>query len=330
MTEEGSKTSHASILAKALGIPSVTGVVGICDELRPGTPLLVDGCAGTVMMEPSERAMAAFSKSREDYERSSTTATDAEDVMCATRDGHDVELQANLGRVAEAAEVRLHHLQGVGLFRTEFLFLDRSVAPTLELQREVYGQVAAGLAGLPLVIRTLDLGGDKQPLFLAVPSQHNPNIGLRGLRFALREEGMLRVQLGAILDVAQEHPVSVMFPMVVAGDDLARAIDLLHRVAAERQCAKLPPIGAMIETPSSVFALPEILRQSDFVSIGTNDLTQFILAADRDAADLLDEFSVLHPAVLRAIEMIVKQAASANQPVTVCGEAAGRYLAGEY
>jgi phosphoenolpyruvate-protein phosphotransferase len=323
ITEEGSKTSHAAILAKALGIPAVTGVTRACEHIVPGCRVLVDGTRGKVMIAPSASARATFERDRDAYRRVSAVATEMESAECCTQDGTVIELHANLGRIAEASDVRVHHLSGVGLFRTEVLFMQSDSSPTLKAQETAYRRVAEELDGLPLVIRTFDLGGDKQPGFLTAPSEHNPNIGLRGLRFALREDELFRTQLAAILHVARDHPVSVLFPMVVAGDDLLRAIEIMHQVAAEHDCPTRPSVGAMIETPSSIFALPEIVRACDFLSIGTNDLTQFMLAADRDAVDLLDEFSILHPSVLRAVDMIIEEAAAADLPVSICGEAAG-------
>jgi phosphoenolpyruvate-protein kinase (PTS system EI component) len=183
--------------------------------------------------------------------------------------------------------------------------------------------VAEALDGLPLVIRTLDLGGDKQPAFLPPPAEHNPMLGLRGLRFALHEESLLRTQLAAILAVARDHPVRVMFPMVLGGGDLAAAIGVLEAVAREAGDGPVPPVGAMIETPSAIFALQDIVRRVDFLSIGTNDLTQFLLVADRDSVALIDDYSVLHPSVLRAIRSVVTAAAEAGKPLSICGEAAG-------
>ncbi len=323
VTERCGRTSHAAILAKALGIPAVSDLKGICGRVRHGTGLLVDGVSGSVIVSPSADQIASFTRDRSAYENALRSALEEETRECITRDGVTIELLANLGRVHEASEVREHGLAGVGLFRTEVLFLEHEVPPTLDVHRQAYRQVAETLEGLPLVIRTLDLGGDKHPAFLPTQPEHNPMLGLRGLRFALHEQELLRTQLAAILDISRDYPVRILFPMVLGGADLAAAIDVVRDVARQAGHTTTPPIGAMIETPSALFALDEITRQTDFLSIGTNDLTQFLLVADRDAVELIDDYSMLHPSVLRAIRSVVMAAGRSGTPLSVCGEAAG-------
>lgn len=321
--ERCGRTSHAAILAKALGIPAVGDLHGIAAGVRAGATLLVDGLNGTVISRPSPVASRQFSTERRTYDEAMSAALIEESRACVTRDGVRFTLLANIGRVAEAPGVRQHHLEGVGLFRTEVLFLDCATPPSFEVHRDAYVRVAEALDGLPMVVRTLDLGGDKQPAFMPTLPGHNPTLGLRGLRYALREQHLLRTQLAALIDVARNHPVRVLFPMVLGGDDLGRAIEVLREAASERGADTLPPIGAMIETPSSLFALDEILPQVSFLSLGTNDLTQFMLAADREAADLIDDYSLLHPSVLRAVHQVASRARRDGCPVSVCGEAAG-------
>ncbi len=321
--ERCGRTSHAAILAKALGIPAVADLDGITAAVRPGTRLLVDGQKATVTASPTTSSARTFAGERKTYEAALSSALVEEREACVTRDGVRITLLANIGRVNEAAGVREHHLEGVGLFRTEILFLNCASPPAFDVHLDAYRQVAETLDGLPLVVRTLDLGGDKHPAFLPAHPQRNPLLGLRGLRYALRERTMLRTQLAALIDVARDHPVRVLFPMVLGGDDLGRAIEVLREAATDRGADTLPPVGAMIETPSALFALDEILPQVSFISLGTNDLTQFMLAADRDAADLVDDYSLLHPSVLRAVSLVASRAGSVGCPVSVCGEAAG-------
>jgi phosphoenolpyruvate-protein phosphotransferase len=323
VTERCGLTSHSAILAKALGIPAVSDIKDVCERIRSGASLLVDGVSGTVVIRPEESETDRFRCLRDSYEEELAAARAEETGACLTRDGVRIELHANLGRVSEATEVRAHALDGVGLFRTEVLFLDHRSPPTFDEQRDTYRQVAEALDGLPLVIRVLDLGGDKHPAFLPEHPEHNPTLGLRGLRFALKEQKLLRTQLSAILDVARHAPVRIMFPMVLGGSALKAAIDILEEVAAQAGVSRRPPVGPMIETPSALFSLDEILAQSDFLSIGTNDLTQFMLAADRDATELIEDYSMLHPSVLRAIRGVVLKAEAAGKPLGVCGEAAG-------
>ena len=324
VTEQGGKDSHTAILARSLGIPAVTGLFDVTSQVQAGMHLLVDGQAGRVTIAPSASELAEFSKASEDYQRS--TAANAADEMlpCLTQDGIEISLFGNIGRPEEVEQTGLHNLSGVGLYRTEFLFLESQECPSFETQCEIYAQAAKVLNGQPLVIRTFDLGGDKLPPFLTShPSVPHPSRHLRGLRFSLAERLLFETQLRAIVQVAQAADVRLLFPMVIGSDDFSRAVAAVDEVIDKLGAPRRPPLGAMIETPAALFALEEILELADFVSIGTNDLTQYMLAADRDAADLTDECTPWHPAVLRAIKRVVDTAAAKDCPVCVCGEEAG-------
>ncbi len=323
VTEQGGENSHAAILARALGIPAVTGVVGAVSQIDSGSQLLVDGQAGLVTIMPTDSAAGDFAILKQHYDEAASAAELAERLDCITLDGTRVSLLANINRVEEVSLVARHHLDGVGLFRTEFMYMDSVEAPTIERQAEVYRQMLVALGEAPLVIRTLDLGGDKVPAFLVTQREANPNLGLRGLRFSLDHPELLRTQLRAIMAAAAGRRLRLMFPMVLGEGDLRAAIEQIHEVAKEIGVDSVPPIGAMIETPSALFALPQILQQVDFVSIGTNDLTQFLLAADRNAVELASDYSVLHPSVLRAIRHVVQACFEAGRDLCVCGEAAG-------
>jgi phosphoenolpyruvate-protein phosphotransferase len=323
ITETGGETGHAAILARALGIPAVTGIADATLVITPGMPLLIDGQTGEVVLEPDPEQLHASIASRKGYERQTLAAIDAEACECTTGDGIQVHLFANIGRPVEVHEVAAHHLEGVGLFRTEYLFLDEPAAPSFERQRDIYREAAATLESLPLVIRTLDLGGDKWPSFLKPRFEANPNLGVRGLRFSLMSaEDLFRTQIRAILHTATMHDVRVMLPMVLGRADLLHAAGIIEDVARKEGVGSPPPLGALIETPAAVFAIDEILAACDFVSIGTNDLTQFMLAADRNALAMIDDYTVLHPSVLRAVQLVIDAAQTAGKPATVCGEAA--------
>ena len=323
ITEQGGETGHAAILARSLGIPYVIGLADATNRIADGSHLLVDGQTGEVWVAPESCARSTFARHKSAYEREGALALSEEHIPCVTLDGVGVSLHANIGRVAEVADVVRHHLDGVGLFRTEYLFLDERQAPSLERQQQVYVDVLAALGGRPLVIRTLDLGGDKRPLFLAPHFEANPKLGLRGLRFSLTEAvELFHTQLRAIVHASKRGDVRVLFPMVLGGHDLRQAIAVLERICRDEGCVRPLKIGAMVETPAAVFSLPEILNVVDFVSVGTNDLTQFMLAAERGALDLLGDSSVFHPAVLRAVSEVVRQASAREKSVTVCGEAA--------
>ena len=320
VTEVGGETSHVAILARALGIPAVTGVEDAVRIIPQGEWVLVDGDLGEVTIAPSEQRSKSFAIRSKDW--ADRLASDPSRVSqpCRTRDGERIELHANIGRVEEAVEVRRCALDGVGLFRTEFLFLDSPEAPSFERQVYAYRRVIEALDGLPLVIRTLDLGGDKIPLFLAPHAERNPSLGLRGLRLCLREPDLFDTQLRAVAEAAASAAVRVLFPMVLGDADLREA---KLRVEAAARGGRQIEIGAMIETPAAVFLIDRILDDVDFVSLGTNDLTQFVLAADRDAVELIDGYSVLHPSVLHAIDRVVRAARDRGKRVSVCGEAAG-------
>ncbi|WP_333843971.1 phosphoenolpyruvate--protein phosphotransferase [Pelomicrobium sp.] len=323
VTEQGGWTSHAAILARSLGVPAVTGAQQATAEIEPGARLLVDGEAGMVWIVPSEEDLARFTVCKERYEQAASLAAAEERQACVTRDGVPIRLYANIARPQEAVEVARHYLDGVGLFRTEYLFLGESEPPGFERQREAYRLAAELLAGRPLVLRTLDLGADKNPPYLAARFPVNPSLGLRGLRLCLAAEGLFRTQLRAILANFPRYDVRILFPMVLGAGDLQRALAVLRSVAAEVGLERLPPVGALVETPSAVFTIAEITRHVDFLSIGTNDLTQYVLAADRNALEMFEDCSILHPAVLRAVKTVVQAAAAARRPVCVCGEAAG-------
>lgn len=319
VTEVGGETSHVAILARALGIPAVTAVEDASRVITPGEWVVVDGDLGEVTLSPSHQRWESFSirsKSRSDR----VGLTSRNSVPCRTRDGERIELHANIGRVEEAVEVRRHELDGVGLFRTEFMFLDSREPPSFERQVNAYRHVIEALDGRPFVIRTLDLGGDKIPLFLAPHAERNPSLGLRGLRFSLRETELFDTQLRAVAHAAASAPIRVLFPMVLGDADLREA---KLRLEAAAEGGRQLEIGAMIETPAAVFLIDRILDEVDFVSLGTNDLTQFVLAADRDAVELIDGYSVLHLSVLHAIDRVVRAARDRGKRVSVCGEAAG-------
>jgi phosphotransferase system enzyme I (PtsI) len=323
VTERGGETGHAAILARALGIPAVTGVAEATRVAAVGMPVLLNGLTGEVVFDPSPQQRADFLVVMHRYDAASRQAFSEEVRECITSDGARIELYANIGRPEEVEQIAAHHLEGVGLFRTEYLFLDDPHPPSLERQTDVYRRIAAALDGRPLVIRTLDLGGDKRPAFLAAQFEANPNLGIRGLRFSLlATQELFRTQIRALLRLSREFAVQIMLPMVLGGGDLRQAREVIEQVATEEGIDNLPSLGALVETPAAVFAIQEVLAACDFISIGTNDLTQFILAADRNALALIDDYTVLHPAVLRAIRQVLLAAAESGKPAAVCGEAA--------
>ena len=324
VAEQGGKNSHTAILARSFGIPAVTGIARVTAHIQPGMCVLVDGCAGEVLVNPSPSEVARFSELKREFDRSATATAAGEALPCVTQDGISISLLGNIGLTEEVEHIQEHRLGGVGLFRTEFLFLESHEPPSFQRQLDIYKRVAEALGDRPLVIRTFDLGGDKTPPFLESPdADPHPSLALRGLRFSLAERRLFETQLRALVQVAQEHDVRVLFPMVIGRHDLSRACAALADVIKDLGVPRRPLLGAMVETPAALFALEEILELADFLAIGTNDLTQYMLALDRDEAELSEECTPWHPLVLRAIRQVIKAAAAKGRPVCVCGEEAG-------
>lgn len=323
VSEFGGEFSHTAILARSLGIPAITGIAGAISQVKPGMRLLVNGESGRVI-EPSQSDIHEFAIAKLEYENRMSLIAMDDHLPSVTVDGVDVCLRGNVCLPAEVAAVEEHHLAGVGLFRTEFLFIESHDRPSFDLQVETYSEIARSVGNLPLVIRTYDLGGDKLPPFLVSEcSKATSSIHLRGLRFSLAERDLMETQLRAILQAAQLSDIRILFPMIIGSDDFARAILAVDKVAENLGVPRRPPVGAMLETPAALFALDEILELADFAAVGTNDLTQYLLASDRTLAHGTDDCSAMHPAVLRAIKKIVEAAEVRKCPLCVCGEEAG-------
>jgi len=323
VTERGGTSSHAAILARALGIPSITGIPQISSKVSNGDWMLIDAQIGTVTISPTTAKSKHFHSLKKKYDDFSSYAQLHESEECVTKDGVRIKLFANIGRAEEADLVPMHNLEGIGLFRTEYLFFETDKPPTLRKHLTAYKKVAKTIKDRPIVIRTLDLGGDKKPFFMTREFEANPNLGCRGLRFSLLQKRLFITQLRAILRANLNSDIRVMFPMVLGAADLNEAVAVLHEVAAQEKITRLPRTGAMIETPAAIFEIDEIMKVVDFLSIGTNDLTQFILAADRNSLEMVDHYSVLHPAVIKAITKVIEKANTCNCPLAVCGEDAG-------
>lgn len=324
VVEHAGRYSHTGILARSLCIPAVGGIHNATVQIRPGDHLLVDGETGRVTVSPTPAETEFFAARKRDCELFAQAAEADEALDCVTEDGVDVSLLANVGRLDEIDEVVAHHFDGVGLFRTEFIYLESRHRPTFEDQIAIYRSAAERLVDRPLVIRTFDLGGDKLPPFLTSgQGAINPHMHLRGLRFSLAEKQLFETQLRAIVELAQGRDVRILLPMVIGSHDFSLAVNAIERAMDAISAERRPLVGAMIETPAALFALDEILEMVDFVSIGTNDLMQYMLAADRDVAVPSDGFTALHPAMLRAVNQVVTAAAAIGCPVCVCGEEAG-------
>lgn len=321
-TEEGGETSHAAILARALGVPAVTAVPHLMRHVHSGMTLLINAEEGEVVISPESTQITAFSERMQRWEDDTRESVAAESLNCTTLDGVTISLLGNVARPEESLQVMKHRLDGIGLLRTEFLFLDSSAPPSVEFQTQVYRQIVDAVPGKTIVVRTLDMAGDKHPRYLAAEFDHQL-LAYRGLRFSLKERDLFQAQVTAIARLPAERDVRILLPMVIDPQDLVRAIEIINDCSAKEVRHKRPSVGIMIETPAAVVLLDRLLEHVDFLSIGTNDLTQYLLAADRSAIDFDDDYSVLHPAVLRTIHQVVTQSVAAKKPLSVCGEAAG-------
>jgi phosphoenolpyruvate-protein phosphotransferase len=320
--EGGSRTAHAAILARALGIPAVVGVGGLLDAVREADEIAVDGDAGEVLLDPDADEVA---RRRSAVEAASRADVSLASTPLATSDGTRMRLGANVGNPAEAEAALAAGAEAIGLFRTEFLFMGRREAPTAEEQMDAYAAAMRTFKGRPVVIRLLDVGGDKQLPYLALPHEDNPFLGVRGLRLAEGNEALLLTQIVAILMAAHQVEAEpwLMAPMVADLGDVYRLHELVAMAAFGRPVDRPPKVGVMIEVPAAVTLADKIAAEVAFMSIGTNDLTQYLLAADRTNPALAARQDALHPGVVRAVAATVEAGHASNIEVAVCGELAG-------
>ncbi|WP_224240849.1 phosphoenolpyruvate--protein phosphotransferase [Hyalangium gracile] len=323
----GAATSHAAILARSLGIPAVFGVGDALLRVADGTPLIVDATAARVCIQPSEELLARYQERVKEEERTRRTAHRLRAQPALTRDGRRVEVAANIGTVAEARAALEAGAEGVGLFRTEFLFLQRAAAPDEDEQYQAYRDAAQALGGHTLLIRTLDIGGDKPLPYLDMGSEANPFLGLRGLRFCLAHRELFTRQLRAIARAAAEHPIRVMFPMVTTLEEWREARALWNEAARPFPAAARAEVGLMLEVPSAALLAPHLAEEASFFSLGTNDLTQYLFAAERGNATVAHLADALHPALLQMVARVSEAAHARGRWVGVCGELAGDALA---
>lgn len=323
VTEHNSPASHVAILARNGNIPAVSAVKEAMALLATGDHLLVDAEAGTVTLAPTDVQRELFVERRIRYVTHEPAAEHHSARETTTKDGVRIGLYANISRADEAYLVPEYRLEGVGLFRSEFLFLDTAQPPDLDAQVATYSGLARMLNPCPVVIRTMDFGGDKIPHFHRAESDVVLRMGRRGLAFSLSEKTMFRTQIRAILRATKVGDVRIMFPMVTGVADLREARNFVNEAIETEQVAKRVSIGAMIETPSAVIQFREIVKMVDFVSIGTNDLAHFILVMDRQLQKSPGAIEFLHPSVLQATEHVVRTALKEGIGLSVCGDAAG-------
>jgi phosphocarrier protein FPr len=319
-TAAGSPTSHSAILARSLGIPAAVGLGEALLDVPEGTELLLDGDAGTVEVGPADELVADYERRAVERERSARQARAAAAAPAVTLDGRGIEVVANIGSPGDVPAAIENGAEGVGLLRTEFLFLDRDSMPSEDEQYEAYTLIAKGLEGRPLILRTLDVGADKPLPYLPQRPEANPFLGVRGIRLALERPELLETQLRAAVRTAADHPLKVMFPMVATLDEYRHARAVLDEVRAGTSVEL--EVGVMIEVPAAALAAERFAPEVDFFSLGTNDLTQYTMAAERGNAAVAGLADGLHPAVLRLIQGVAEAANRHGVWAGVCGELA--------
>jgi len=332
VTSVGSALSHSAILARSLHLPLVVGAALALQKVNDGDVLMVDGGSGLIVLEPNAGDLRTHRLRTRELARERKQLHRLRREPTRTRDGVDIKLFANAESREDVAEAHSLGAAGVGLYRTEFLFLQRNELPDEEEQFRAYRDVSLGMTGRTVTIRTLDLGADKADRTgLALTDEPNPALGLRGVRLSLARDGLFETQLRAIVRASGYGPMRVLVPMVSSREEIVAVRQLLDKVMRDlcgegHEIAGHLPLGAMIEVPAAAIALPTFIGAIDFLSIGTNDLVQYTLAADRNNEALGELYTPLHPALLRLLSMIIKTAKARDKPVAVCGEMAGDAL----
>lgn len=318
-TARGGPTSHVAILAAAMGIPAMVALGGALLGVKDGAALILDADSGTLRVAPDAPALEAAQTALAQRQERKAAAKAAAHEACVTKDGVRIEVFANTGSLNDALAAVANGAEGSGLLRTEFLFLDRETPPDEDEQARQYQAIASALEGKPLIIRTLDVGGDKAAPYLPIPAEENPALGLRGVRVSLWRPHLLKTQLRAILRVKPLGQCKIMVPMVASLDELRAVRAVLDEAKREMGVVERIELGVMIETPAAAVTADLIAAEADFLSVGTNDLTQYVLAMDRGNPELAARIDALHPAVLRMIDQTCKGAAKHHRWVGVCG-----------
>lgn len=327
IAEVGSVTSHSAILARAIDIPAVLSVKDASELIKDGDLLAIDGSKGKILLGPDQETVQEYENARRSYFEEKSSLAEYFSRETVTKSGVKKAVYGNIGKPEDAEAVIQNGGEGIGLFRTEFLFMDRPSLPTEEEQFEAYSTVAKAMGTKEVIIRTLDIGGDKAVPYLEIPKEDNPFLGYRAIRYCLDNPDIFKIQLRAILRAAYFGNIKIMLPLITDTEEVLAAKALIAECENELESEgalfkKGIPLGVMIETPAAVLIADELARIADFFSIGTNDLTGYVMAVDRGNGKVSGLYSVQKPAVLKAIEMTVKSAKSAGIPVGMCGESA--------
>ena len=331
LLEEGSQSSHASIVARALAIPCVGRLAGLRDRVSEGDLVIVDGEQADAFLRPRADVIDAFRARADVRDQRRAEFVKLKDQPAITRDGTKIKLLMNAGLAVDLDNLPDTGAEGIGLFRTEFQFMVAEQMPRLSAQTELYSKVLDAAEGKSVVFRTLDLGGDKVVPYLQADREENPALGWRAVRMGLDRPALLRLQLRALIAASKGRELRVMFPLVATVEEFRRAREFVDQeVAWARRRGRVAPaplrVGAMIEAPSLIWHLDALLPMTDFVSVGTNDLMQYLFAADRGNPRVSERYDALSPPALRALQSICNSCRDAGTPVSVCGELAGRPL----
>ncbi len=328
VTELGGRTSHSAILARALEIPAVVAAAGILSQAADGDEIILDGESGEIFVKPEESVKAEYEAKRASYLAEKEELKKYVGRETITKDGVKIEVAANIGRPEDVDRVLSYDAEGIGLFRTEFLFMDRTSMPTEEEQFEAYRKVAIAMNGKPVIIRTLDIGGDKEIPYMGLKKDENPFLGYRAIRFCLdRKDDIYRPQLRALLRASAFGAIKIMVPMVTCVEEYREAKALIHEIMDELEQEGIPynkdiQVGIMVETAAASLMADVFAREVDFFSIGTNDLTQYTMSVDRGNDKVSYLYSTFNPAVLRSIRHIIECGRKEGIMVGMCGEAA--------
>lgn len=327
LTEVGGRTSHSAILARAMEVPAVLSIENICSIAKNGDKVVLDGTSGEAILNPDDETVEKFKKMYSDYQNEKALLKEYAGKPSQTKDGVKVELVCNIGKPADANKAVECDGEGIGLFRTEFLFMDRDSMPTEEEQFEAYKEVAEKMKGKPVIIRTLDIGGDKDVPYLGLEHEDNPFLGFRAIRYCLQRKDIYDIQLKALLRASAFGKIKIMVPLVTGVDELRQVKAMIKDIMAELDKEgvaynKNIEVGVMMETPAACMMADALAKEATFFSIGTNDLTGYTMAVDRGNAKVAYLYSTYNPAVLRAIKRIIECGKKEGIMVGMCGEAA--------